>query len=150
MSADEVDWLDPDEMTAWINLIKLASRIITLSDGELRRTSGITGLSASQDGHRVNQLAELIDDSSSCITHRVNRLVDAGLVEKRADPADLRARRVMLTRAGRRLLERTAPDHVMRVRRWVLDPLDRSDITELGRIAGLLNQHLRTVAPADA
>jgi len=33
------------------------------------------------------------------------------------------------------------------VRRWILDPLDRPDLVELARIAGLLNQHLRTIAP---
>jgi hypothetical protein len=35
--------LDPDESSAWVNLIKLAARIVTLSDGELRRTRAITG-----------------------------------------------------------------------------------------------------------
>jgi DNA-binding MarR family transcriptional regulator len=155
MASDNVPWLDPDEMSAWVNLIKLASRIVTLSDGELRRTRSITGrdyellhhLSTSADGWRVNELAHLIDDTSSCVTHRVNRLVAAGLVDKQPDPADLRARRVELTRSGRRLLEQTAPEHVARVRSWVIDPLDRPDLIELGRITSVLNQHLRNVAP---
>jgi DNA-binding MarR family transcriptional regulator len=95
----------------------------------------------------VNELADMIDDTSSCVTHRVNRLVTAGLVDKQPDPVDLRARRVVLTRAGRRLLEQTAPEHVARVRRWIIDPLSRPDLVELARITGLLNQHLRTIAP---
>ncbi len=155
MASGDVQWLDQDEMSAWVNLIKLASRVVALSDGELRRTRSITGrdyellhhLSSSDDGWRVNELATMIDDTSSCVTHRINRLVAAGLVDKQPDPADLRARRVALTRAGRALLEQTAPEHVVRVRRWIIDPLDRPDLVELGRIAGLLNQHLRAVAP---
>lgn len=155
MSSRDVPWLDPDEMSAWVNLIKLASRIVTLSDGELRRASAITGrdyellhhLSSSDDGQRVNELADIIDDTSSCVTHRVNRLVAAGLVDKQRDPVDLRARRVALTPAGRTLLEQTAPEHVVRVRRWIIEPLDRPDLVELARITGLLNQHLRTIAP---
>lgn len=155
MATSEVPWLDPDEMSAWVNLIKLSARIVTLSDSELRRTSAITGrdyellhhLSSAEGGWRVNELADVIDDSSSCVTHRVNRLVAAGLVDKRPDPADQRARRVVLTREGRSLLERTAPEHVVRVRRWIIDRLDRPDLVELGRITALLNEHLRTVAP---
>jgi DNA-binding MarR family transcriptional regulator len=155
MASSDVPWLDPDEMSAWVSLIKLASRIVALSDGELRRTRAITGrdyellhhLSSSDDGWRVNELADMIDDTSSCVTHRVNRLVTAGLVDKQPDPIDLRARRVVLTPAGRRLLEHTAPEHVARVRRWIIDPLGHPDLVELARITGLLNQHLRTIAP---
>ena len=155
MSAGDVAWLDAEEHSAWINLIKLASRIVALSDNELRRTRSITGrdyellhhLSSSDSGWRLNELADLIDDTSSCITHRVNRLSVAGLVDKQPDPSDQRARRVALTPAGRALLVATAPEHVARVRAWIIDRLDRPDLTELARIAGLLNQHLRTVAP---
>jgi DNA-binding MarR family transcriptional regulator len=155
MGSDDADWLDPDEFDAWVNLIRCASRIVTLTDTELRRTRAITGrdyellhhLSSSETGWRINELAELIDDTSSCITHRVNRLIAAGLIHKAPDPDDGRARRVELTTAGRRLLELTAPEHVTRVRRWVIDPLDRTDVIELARITGVLNAHLRTLDP---
>jgi DNA-binding MarR family transcriptional regulator len=157
MNSDEVVWLDEDEMAAWTQLIKLSSRLVALADAELRRASSITGkdyellhhLSSSGDGRRVNQLADLIVDTSSCITHRVNRLCAAGLVEKRPDDDDQRARRVRLTPEGRSVLERSAPAHVMRVRRWVIEPLDREDLADLARIAGVLNTHLRTIAPPE-
>lgn len=155
MADDDVARLDSDQLAAWINLIKLASRIVTLSDTELRRTRSITGrdyellhhLSASEIGWRVNELADLIDDTSSCITHRVNRLQTAGLVDKRPDPNDQRARRVALTDVGRSLLARTAPEHAARVRAWIIDPLKPAEVHELARICSELNQHLRTVAP---
>jgi len=155
MVSDDDRWLDGDELAAWVSLIKLAARIVTLSDGELRRTRAITGrdyellhhLSSSEDGWRVNELADLIDDTSSCITHRINRLRAAGLVDKHPDASDQRARRVQLTPSGRALLECAAPEHVARVRRWVVDPLNRKDLVQLALIADRLNTHLRTTVP---
>ena len=157
MSNDDIEWLKPDELTAWVGLIKLSSRIVSLTDGALRQTAGITGrdyellhhLSTVPSGWRINELAGVIDDSSSCITHRINRLCEAGLVAKRVDPTDQRARRVHLTSAGRRLLERTAPTHVARVRRWVIDPLNRNDLAQLIRLANKLNMHLAKTEPAN-
>ena len=151
----EDPWLTVVELRAWVGLIKLSARVVALTDGELRRHHGITGrdyellhhLSGAAKGQRVSELAEVIDDSSSCITHRVNRLSAAGLVEKRSDPDDQRARRIVLTRAGRSLLTNAAPDHARRVRRWIIDALDARDLRHLARITERLGEHLRTVEP---
>ncbi len=146
-------WLAPDELAAWVGLITLSSKIVALSDGELRRRHGITGrdyellhhLSQDEGGRRVSDLAEVIDDSSSCITHRVNRLVQAGLVVKRDDPTDRRSRLVALTPRGRALLQAAAPGHAARVREWVIDPLSRRDLADLARVTTKLGIHLRSV-----
>lgn len=155
MTADDTPWLSPAELGAWVGLIKLSSRLVALSDGELHRRHGITGrdyellhhLSAAPEGQRVTDLASVIDDSSSCITHRVNRLVRAGLVEKAPDPDDRRARLIRLTEDGRQLLSDAAPDHVRRVRRWVFDALGAGDVAEVARLTSLLNGHLRQTEP---
>jgi DNA-binding MarR family transcriptional regulator len=155
---DETDWLTPTELAAWIGLIKLSARLVAISDAELRRETGITGrdyellheLSGEPDGARISDLAHRIDDSSSCITHRVNRLAAAGLVSKQVDAVDARARRVAVTPAGRSLLEEAAPRHVARVRRWVFDALDDDDVAELGRLTAMLREQLRRVAPLGA
>lgn len=149
----EPAWLDPDELAAWVGLIKLSAKIVALTDGELRRRHGITGrdyellhhLSAADRPLKVSELATVIDDSSSCITHRVNRLTQAGLVEKRNDPDDRRSRLVTMTRDGRQLLQSAAPGHVQRVRRWVIDPLSQRDLSDLTRVTTKLNNHLRHV-----
>lgn len=150
-------WLDETEFAAWVGLIKLAGRLVSIADGELHRRHGVTGrdyellhhLSEVPGGRRVSDLAGVVDDSSSCITHRVNRLAEAGLVRKTADPDDGRARLVALTGAGRALLEAAAPDHVDRVRRWVIDPLSRRDLDHLARITNRLSAHLREIEPPD-
>ena len=148
---DVVTGLDPGELSAWIALIKLASTIVGLADGELRRNHGITGadyellhhLSEGTGGQRITDLACVINDSSSCITHRVNRLAANGLVTKLADTGDRRSRLVALTPEGRALLTRVAPGHAARVRRWVVDPLTPRDVADLTRVATKLNRHLR-------
>jgi DNA-binding MarR family transcriptional regulator len=154
MADDDTAWLDPEELAAWVGLIKLSARLVALFDGELRRAYGITGrdyellhhLSASEDGTRVSDLALLIDDTSSCITHRVNRLAADGLVVKRADLDDRRSRLVALTPRGRALLHAAAPAHVARVRSWVIDPLTRRDLADLTRVTAKLGTHLRALA----
>lgn len=50
--------------------------------------------------------------SSGGITKRIDRLADAGLVERRPDPADGRGTRVRLTRRGRSVIDRALETHV--------------------------------------
>ena len=147
--------LDDREFAAWTGLIRLSSRMVALVDVEMRRDHGITGkdyellhhLSGSPEGLRINALAERIDDTSSCITHRVNRLERAGIVKKRPDPSDQRARLILLQPHGRELLEQIAPDHVERVRSWIFDALDPDDPDDLARLSAKLIAHLSDAAP---
>jgi DNA-binding MarR family transcriptional regulator len=50
--------------------------------------------------------------SSGGITKRLDRLVDAGLVERRPDPADRRGTLVRLTRKGKGVIDRAVAAHV--------------------------------------
>ncbi len=76
------------------------------------------GLSAAQagvlfrlgrgDGALIGELAEALDIVPSAMTGLVDRMVDAGLVERRPDADDRRAFRIHLTAAGRSLRKRAA------------------------------------------
>ena len=155
MTPSGARWLDDRELAAWSGLIRLSSRMVGLVDVEMRRDHGITGkdyellhhLSGSTEGLRINALAERIDDTSSCITHRVNRLERGGIVEKRPDPSDQRARLIVLQPHGRELLEQIAPDHVERVRAWIIDALDRDELDDVTRLTAKLIAHLKVAAP---
>ncbi|MCD6302395.1 MAG: winged helix-turn-helix transcriptional regulator [Anaerolineae bacterium] len=57
----------------------------------------------SEEGLTQSQLAERVMISPPSISHALQRLTDAGYVERRADPADDRLQRVYLTEAGRAL-----------------------------------------------
>ena len=58
------------------------------------------------EGLKQNELADMLDLQPITLTRLLDRLADNGLVERRSDPADRRAKRLYLTPAARPLLER--------------------------------------------
>ncbi|HEX5727031.1 MAG TPA: MarR family transcriptional regulator [Longimicrobiaceae bacterium] len=64
--------------------------------------------------------------SSGGITYLVDRLQARGLVERREDPADRRARVAALTPAGEALVRRVFPEHAARIKR-ALSGLGKKD-----------------------
>ena len=60
------------------------------------------------EGLKQSELAELLDLQPITLTRLVDRLCANGLIERRADPNDRRAKRLYLTAAARPLMERLA------------------------------------------
>jgi DNA-binding MarR family transcriptional regulator len=71
--------------------------------------------------------------SSGGMTKRLDRLVAAGLVERRPDPADRRGTLVRLTRKGRAGIDRALEAHVANEKR-LLRPLSAADRRALDRL----------------
>jgi DNA-binding MarR family transcriptional regulator len=63
---------------------------------------------AAAEGQSQQALAERLAVPASRMVALVDHLEDAGLVERRADPADRRVRGLYLTRKGRGALERAS------------------------------------------
>ena len=61
-----------------------------------------------REGLKQSDLAEELDLQPITLTRLVDRLCDSGLIERRADPNDRRAKRLYLTPAARPLLDRIA------------------------------------------
>src|SRR5215469_9630678 len=57
------------------------------------------------EGLRQSELAEMLDLQPITLTRLLDRLCDNGLIERRPDPNDRRAKRLYLTAAARPLLE---------------------------------------------
>jgi MarR family transcriptional regulator, transcriptional regulator for hemolysin len=57
------------------------------------------------EGLKQSDLAEILDIQPITLTRLVDRLCDSGLIERRADPNDRRAKRLHLTEAARPLLD---------------------------------------------
>jgi MarR family transcriptional regulator, transcriptional regulator for hemolysin len=57
------------------------------------------------EGLKQSELAEMMDLQPISLTRLLDRLSDGGLIERRADPNDRRAKRLFLTPAARPLLE---------------------------------------------
>lgn len=81
-------------------------------------------LARSPDGLlRMSDLAAQTTLTSSGITRVVDRLVERGLVTRRACATDRRTTYAVITGTGRDLLERALPGHVALVDRWLAGPL---------------------------
>src|SRR6476620_10332488 len=60
------------------------------------------------EGLKQNELAEMLDLQPISLTRLLDGLCDNGLIERRSDPADRRAKRLFLTPAARPLLKQLA------------------------------------------
>lgn len=60
------------------------------------------------EGLKQSELAEALEIKPITLTRLVDRLCASGLVERRADPADRRAKRLFLAAAARPLVDRLA------------------------------------------
>ena len=89
------------------------------------------------DGLAVGEVAARLHRSGAFITIEANKLVDRGILDKAADPAD--GRRVILGKNRRsvQLLERLAPYQV-RINDVLFDKLDAKRFRQLRTLAGEL------------
>src|SRR6201989_69791 len=60
----------------------------------------------SNEGLKQSELAEMLDLQPITLTRLVDRLCASGLIERRADPADRRVKRLYLTAHARPLVDR--------------------------------------------
>src|SRR6516165_11234225 len=60
------------------------------------------------EGLNQSELAEMLDLQPITLTRLLDKLADSGLIERRPDPDDRRAKRLFLTPAARPLLKRLA------------------------------------------
>jgi MarR family transcriptional regulator, organic hydroperoxide resistance regulator len=94
-------------------------------------------------------LAERLYVTKGNVSGLVDRLVEAGLVERRASPGDRRSHALHLTRAGRRLAERGIAVQADFVRQ-TLGRLPVSDLATLERLVLAWREEVRArhdVAP---
>ncbi|KGN38113.1 MarR family transcriptional regulator [Knoellia subterranea KCTC 19937] len=144
---DQVQWLDRDEMTAWLRLIAVAERLPGVLDTQLRRDSGLTHyeyqvlamLSAAPERTlRMTQLGRETNATLPRLSHVVRRLEERGLVRRLVAPDDKRATDASLTDAGWDVLVEAAPGHVGTVREHVLDPLTPGQVSALSDALGAI------------
>jgi MarR family transcriptional regulator for hemolysin len=132
--------------------------LFTISDvGRLLRTyadqkARLNGMTRAQwavllqlerrEGLHQSELAEALDLQPITLTRLVDRLCTNGLIERRADPNDRRAKQLYLTPAARPLIERIL-DHVEDLAETVLDGIEPKDIDLILTKLGLARDNLR-------
>lgn len=82
-----------------------------------------------RDGMKQNALAADLELTKVAVGRLLDRVEAAGLIARRADSADARARRVYLTRQGARMVA-TIRDSVERVELAILNRVSVEDLTQ--------------------
>jgi DNA-binding MarR family transcriptional regulator len=123
-------------------LVVRASNAALATEGlRVRQYSVLVLACDAADGMSQRELAQVLGLDPSQVVALVDELADAGLVERRPDPADRRTRLVVATPAGRRT-RRTA---AARVAEAAVEPLRSLTEEEHGTLQRLLG---RVVADA--
>lgn len=146
MTVDEHDdlWLTADELSSWLSVVRLITRLPWAIDTQLQRDSGLSMLEYMSMAEliespartmRMSTLAEHTSVSLSRLSHMVKRLEARGYVRREPDPSDGRFTNAILLDAGVRKMEEAAPGHVANVRRLVIDNLSAEGLRRLGRDA---------------
>ena len=156
MEADsEPRWLSDDEREMWISLAGVLMRLPGALDAQLQRDAGLThfeylvlsGLSMSEARTmRMSDLAAVAEGSLPRLSQVVSRLEKRGWVRRTPDPTDGRYTLAVLTDDGWAKVVATAPGHVEAVRRFVFDPLTKSQQRQLRDIGRRI---MRAVDPDD-
>jgi MarR family transcriptional regulator, transcriptional regulator for hemolysin len=94
------------------------------------------------EGLKQSELAEMLDLQPISLTRLLDRLCDSGLIERRADPNDRRAKRLFLTAAARPMLERLGDlgDEVMGT---ALAGVDREAVEKMVALLATVKENLR-------
>jgi DNA-binding MarR family transcriptional regulator len=131
---------DPDDLatvTVWGLLVEVHARGNRALEEDLAQRHGIPltwfevllRLSRSPDRQqRVSELARQVSFSSGGFTRLADRMVEAGLVERRAHPTDRRGGLVVLTDAGSDLVTAAVATQARMLRDVVLAALPTEDL----------------------
>jgi DNA-binding MarR family transcriptional regulator len=89
-------------------------------------------LGRSADGRlTMTQLASEVSLTSGGVTRLIDRMVEAGLVERQDCPSDRRSVYVVLTPAGTDKLHEATVEHLAGLERHLLEPLDPAEQSSL-------------------
>lgn len=147
--------LEGDRMAAWRGFIGAHARVLQNLSQELQEEESLpltwydvlVQLSEA-DGHRLRmqELAQRVLLSQSGLTRLIDRMEEAGLVERLRCPEDGRGLNAQLTDAGLSTLRRTYPTHLRGVRAWFSDLLSDEEAATLARALGRIEEHARPSA----
>lgn len=152
-------WLSDGEQAAWRAWIAASLLLPDRLSRDLQERAGISladyeilvYLSESPGRRlRMSDLADLTLSSRSRLSHQVDRLTAAGLVDREPCSEDRRGYFAVLTSQGWDFLVATAPIHVESVRERLVDVLTPQEFVEFGRLCDKVAGELLPLATEDA
>jgi DNA-binding MarR family transcriptional regulator len=145
-------WLDEEEQRTWRSFLEVSRLLPERLEVQLQRDAGIPASyyqvlaqlsEAPSRALRMSELAKATSSSASRLSHAVNRMEEAGWVERRSCATDGRSQVAVLTPAGQAKVEAAAPGHVTEVRESLFDALSPAQVRQLGRICAQVAEGLR-------
>lgn len=152
-------WLSDGEQASWRAWIAASLLLPDRLSRDLQEEAGISlpdyeilvYLSEAPDRRlRMSELAARTLSSRSRLSHQVDRLSDAGLVDRQPCSDDRRGYFAVLTPRGWDFLVSTAPLHVESVREHLVDVLTPAEFAEFGRLCAKVADHLRPAGGEDS
>jgi DNA-binding MarR family transcriptional regulator len=137
-------WLSESELSSWLSVVRLMTRLPWAIDGQLQRDADVSMVEymtmamlaeSPEWTMRMSVLAEEASVSLSRLSHMAKRLEARGYIRREPDPTDGRFTNAILLPAGMHKMEEAAPAHVASVRRLVVDNLSAERLRRLGQDA---------------
>lgn len=94
------------------------------------------------EGLKQSELAEILDLQPISLTRLLDKLCECGLIERRPDPVDRRAKRLFLTPAARPLLEKLG-DLGEELLGTALSGVERESVEHMVAQLGVVKENLR-------
>ena len=129
----------PDPLRVWFRFVRLHRRAAGAVAGELKAIGlsipqfDLLSTLTEQEGLSQQELAQRLYVTKGNVSGLVDRMVEAGLVERRASPDDRRSNALHLTERGRRLADAGIAAQTAYVTR-TLGTLPAADLAELERL----------------
>lgn len=146
-------WLTPEEQLSWRSWLSASILLTDRLSRDMHAEHGLTmadyeilvRLSEVDDRRmRMSELAEVTLSSRSRLSHQVDRMERAGLIERQSCEQDRRGAFAVLTDHGWDTLVAAAPDHVESVRRHLVDQLTPAEFAALGAACRRVAEHLES------
>jgi DNA-binding MarR family transcriptional regulator len=145
-------WLSDDEQQAWRAWVAVSLLLPDRLNRDLQEESDVSladyeilmHLSEAPDRRlRMSQLADATLSSRSRLSHQIDRLSAAGLVDREPCSGDRRGFFAVLTPAGWDFVVKVAPAHVASVRARLVDVLTPDEFAEFGRLCAMVADRLK-------
>lgn len=151
--------LDAEQLAAYFALMEVSSLLQHAVEQQLQADGGLSSVQfgilarlaeAAGGRRRMTDLADGVVYSRSGLTYQAGQLEKAGLVRRSPAVDDDRGITVTITPEGRTRLLRVLPGHIELVRRLLLAPLSRRDVSTLTNVLGRVRDRLRAAPPRSA
>jgi DNA-binding MarR family transcriptional regulator len=147
-------WLNQEQQKHWRAWIASSTLLTDRLSRELQESSNLTIndyeilVRLSESDNRAMRMSELASQtllSRSRLSHQIDRMEKAGLVERTVCDTDRRGQVAHMSELGWQTLVDAAPAHVESVRKHVLDVLTDEEFVALGSALSKIADHLESL-----